>query len=44
MGGTHVRVRTSPDLAVVAGDRVEVAFDPAKLHLFDAETGASLLF
>jgi multiple sugar transport system ATP-binding protein len=43
VGGTHVKARTSPDLAVRAGDRVEVAFDPAKMHLFDAETGASLL-
>lgn len=43
MAGTQVRARTSPDLAVVAGDRVDVAFDPAKLHLFDAQTGASLL-
>ena len=43
MGGTQVRARTSPDLLVVAGDRVDLAFDPAKLHLFDAETGNSLL-
>ena len=43
MAGSHVKVRTSPDLVVNAGDRVEVAFDPAKLHLFDGETGNSLL-
>jgi multiple sugar transport system ATP-binding protein len=43
MGDTQVKVRTSPDLAVSAGDRVDVAFDPAKLHLFDGETGTSLL-
>jgi multiple sugar transport system ATP-binding protein len=43
VGGTHVKARTSPDLAVRAGDRVEVAFDPNKLHLFDAETGVSVL-
>jgi multiple sugar transport system ATP-binding protein len=43
IGGARVRVRTSPDLSVRAGDRLDVAFDPAKLHLFDADTGASLL-
>ena len=42
IGGTHVKVRTSPDLIVRAGDRLEVAFDPAKLHLFDADSGVSL--
>jgi multiple sugar transport system ATP-binding protein len=42
IGGAHAKVRTGPDVAVRAGDRVEVAFDPAKLHLFDAETGTSL--
>jgi multiple sugar transport system ATP-binding protein len=42
IGGTLVKARTSPDLAVRAGDRVEAAFDPAKLHLFDAQTGVAL--
>ncbi len=42
IGGTLVKARTNPDLTVRAGDRVEVAFDPAKLHLFDGETGVSL--
>jgi multiple sugar transport system ATP-binding protein len=42
IGGTLVKARTNPDLVVRAGDRVEVAFDPAKLHLFDCDTGASL--
>jgi multiple sugar transport system ATP-binding protein len=42
VGGTKVKVRTSPDLVVHAGDNVEVAFDPAKLHLFDAQTGSAL--
>jgi multiple sugar transport system ATP-binding protein len=42
IGGTHIKARTSPDLAVRAGDRVDVAFEPTKLHLFDEETGASL--
>jgi multiple sugar transport system ATP-binding protein len=43
VGATRVKVRASPDLAVRVGDRVEVAFDPAKLHLFDAESGISLV-
>jgi multiple sugar transport system ATP-binding protein len=43
VGGARVRVRTTPDLVVRAGDRLDVAFDPAKLHLFDRETGASLI-
>jgi multiple sugar transport system ATP-binding protein len=42
VGGTHIKVRTNPDLAVRPGDHLEVAFDPAKLHLFDAESGAAL--
>ena len=42
LGGTYVKARTSPDLPVRPGDHVEVALDPAKLHLFDAETGVSL--
>ncbi len=42
IGGTHVKARTTPDLMVRPGDIVEVAFDPAKLHLFDSETGVSL--
>ena len=39
---SRVKVRAGPDLQVRAGDRVEVAFDPAKLHLFDGATGTSL--
>src|SRR5262245_28919936 len=42
MSGTHIKARTNPDLSVRAGDRVEIAFDPAKLHLFDDQTGAAL--
>ena len=38
----RVKVRASPDLAVRVGDRVEVAFDPEKLHLFDGESGVTL--
>jgi multiple sugar transport system ATP-binding protein len=43
IGDALVKARTNPDLLVRAGERVEVAFDPAKLHLFDAETGTSLM-
>jgi multiple sugar transport system ATP-binding protein len=42
IGGTLVKARTTPDLAVRPGDVVDVAFDPAKLHLFDSETGVAL--
>jgi multiple sugar transport system ATP-binding protein len=42
VAGTKVKARTSPDLVVRVGDTLEVAFDPAKLHLFDADTGAAL--
>jgi multiple sugar transport system ATP-binding protein len=42
IGDARVKVRASPDLTVHAGERVEVAFDPDKLHLFDGDTGASL--
>jgi multiple sugar transport system ATP-binding protein len=42
IGGTLVKARTTPDLTVQPGDVVEIAFDPAKLHLFDSETGLAL--
>jgi len=43
IGDARVKVRASPDLIVHAGDRVEVAFDPDKLHLFDGDTGTTLV-
>jgi multiple sugar transport system ATP-binding protein len=43
IGEARVKVRASPDLTVRAGDRVEVAFDPDKLHLFDGDTGTTLV-
>ena len=43
IGEARVKVRASPDLTVHAGDRVEVTFDPDKLHLFDGETGMTLV-
>jgi len=42
IGEARVKVRASPDLIVRAGDPVEVAFDPDKLHLFDGDTGTTL--
>ena len=42
IGGTLVKARTSPDLAVRPGESVDVAFDPAKLHLFGGDSGDSL--
>jgi multiple sugar transport system ATP-binding protein len=42
IGGTRIKARTGPDLVVQVGDRVDVAFDPSKLHLFDAQSGVSL--
>jgi len=42
IGDARVKVRASPDLAVRVGDRVEVAFDPQKLHLFESDSGTSL--
>jgi multiple sugar transport system ATP-binding protein len=42
IGEARVKVRASPDLKIRAGDRVQVAFDPDKLHLFDGETGVSV--
>ena len=43
IGEARVKVRAGPDLAVRATDRVEVAFVPEKLHLFDGATGVALV-
>jgi len=43
VGGTHIKARTNPDLTIRPGDVVDIAFDPAKLHLFDDESEASLV-
>ena len=38
--GTEVVVRADPRATRLAeGDGAQLAFDPARLHLFDAETG-----
>jgi len=34
--------RFSPRTRVVAGDRIEVALDPERLHFFDPQTGAAI--
>ncbi|MCY3555292.1 MAG: ABC transporter ATP-binding protein [Gemmatimonadetes bacterium] len=43
VGGNNVKVRTRPDVRFDRGDSVSLSFDPEKLHLFDGETGVSLL-
>ena len=41
---THMRLRVTLDgtIAMKAGDRVRLAASPARIHLFDAQTGLSL--
>jgi len=41
--GNNVKVRTRPDVRFDRGDDVNLFFDPEKIHLFDGETGISLL-
>ncbi len=41
-GGARVTAEVKADLPVEPGARVRVAFDPAKLHLFDPESGRNL--
>ena len=43
VGGSNVKVRTRPDNRMDKGDGVELYFDPAKIHLFDGESGISLV-
>ena len=43
LGGSNVKVRTRPDNRMDRGDSVELYFDPGKIHLFDGETGESLI-
>ena len=43
VGGGNVKVRTRPDNRADRGDGVELYFDPRKIHLFDGESGESLL-
>lgn len=41
--GVDLIVRVPPDLRVGRGDRIELAYDATKIHLFDADTGESFL-
>jgi ABC-type sugar transport system ATPase subunit len=41
-GGARVTAEVKADVAVAQGARVRVSFDPARLHLFDAESGRNL--
>jgi multiple sugar transport system ATP-binding protein len=42
-GRTDVVARMPPQVKVQAGQEIEVVFDLERLHLFDEETGRSLL-
>ncbi|MGQ4554402.1 sn-glycerol-3-phosphate ABC transporter ATP-binding protein UgpC [Halobellus sp. GM3] len=39
VGGSVVKIQAAPRTDVRPGDEIEVAYDPARLHLFDPETG-----
>ncbi len=43
VGGTNVKVRTRPDNPADRGDVLDLFFDPGKIHLFDGQTGESLI-
>ncbi len=42
VGGSHVKVRTRPDVRFDRGDCVDLSFDPEKIHLFDGDTCETL--
>jgi multiple sugar transport system ATP-binding protein len=42
VGGTLVKVKARPTIAGAPGDRLELAVDLDRAHLFDAETGAAV--
>ena len=42
-GGARVTAEVKAELPVEQGARVRVSFDPAKLHLFDLESGRNLV-
>ncbi|PSQ61137.1 MAG: glycerol-3-phosphate ABC transporter ATP-binding protein, partial [Halobacteriales archaeon SW_9_67_25] len=42
IGTDTVKVQSSPRSGVQYGDTVELAYDPERLHLFDAKTGQTL--
>jgi len=39
LGSTSCKIQAEPRVQVTAGETVSVTYDPARLHLFDAETG-----
>jgi ABC-type sugar transport system ATPase subunit len=41
-GGARITAEVKADVPVEQGARVRVSFDPARLHLFDAESGRNL--
>ncbi len=43
VGGTNVKVRTRPENLLDRGDNVGLYFDPGKIHLFNGESGESLI-
>lgn len=43
VGGSNVKVRTRPDIRFDRGDSLDLSFQPEKIHLFDGQTGASLV-
>ncbi|PHQ38233.1 glycerol-3-phosphate ABC transporter ATP-binding protein [Halorubrum persicum] len=42
IGSTSCNIQAEPRTQVTAGETVSVTYDPARLHLFDAETGEAL--
>jgi multiple sugar transport system ATP-binding protein len=42
-GGSPVIARVSPRSTAKAGDKIKVAFDPTKIHLFDKETEETII-
>ncbi|MCY4546214.1 MAG: ABC transporter ATP-binding protein [Gemmatimonadetes bacterium] len=43
VGGSNVKIRTRPDNRMDRGDGLDVFFDSEKIHLFDGQTGVSLM-
>ena len=41
--GRSIKARTRPDAQMARGDVVQIHFDPKKVHLFDGDTGQTLL-
>ena len=39
IGNTSCNIQAEPRMPITAGETVSVTYDPARLHLFDAETG-----